>query len=118
MFDHATTENALAVLDAAIKNHGKPKAILTDRGAQFYANKSEVKKKGISKFEMRLAELGIKHIRARVGHPQTNGKIERWFGEVQHKLPLQQLCRVSDPVGLFIISILCVTHHKIITRQS
>ncbi len=32
VFDHATTENALAVLDAAIKNHGKPKAILTDRG--------------------------------------------------------------------------------------
>ncbi len=37
---------------------------------------------------MRLAEQGIKHIRARVGHPQTNGKIERFFGtfenEVEH----------------------------------
>ncbi len=51
---------------------------------------------------MWLIELGTKYIRARVGHPQTNGKIERWFGEVQRKLPLKQLCRVSDPVDLFV----------------
>ena len=61
-FDHAAAENALAVLDEAIKNYGKPKAILTDHGTQFYANAAENKKKGISKFEARLAELGIQHI--------------------------------------------------------
>ena len=30
---------------------------------------------------------GIKHIIARVKHPQTNGKIERFFGEVERRLP-------------------------------
>ena len=47
----ATTENALAVLDETIKNHGKPASIMTDRGSQFYANASEAKKKGASVFE-------------------------------------------------------------------
>ena len=104
MFEHATTENALAVLEAAIKKHGKPAAILTDRGTQFYANAAEKKKKGISKFEQRLAELEISHIVARPRHPQTNGKIERLFGEIQRKLPYFEeiMQRTSDPVDLFI----------------
>ena len=87
VFEHATTENALLVLEEAIEKHGKPAAILSDRGAQFYANASEKKKKGISKFEKKLAELEIKHIVARPRHPQTNGKIERLFGELERKLP-------------------------------
>ena len=103
-FEHATTENALAVLEAAIKKHGKPASILTDRGTQFYANAAEKKKKGISKFEQRLAELEISHIVARPRHPQTNGKIERLFGEIQRKLPYFEeiMQRTSDPVDLFI----------------
>ena len=32
MFEHATTENALTVLEEAIKNHGKSASIMTDRG--------------------------------------------------------------------------------------
>ena len=87
MFEHATTENALAVLEEAIKNHGKPASLMTDRGSQFYANASEAKKKGASVFEKRLAELGIKQILAGVRHPQTNGKLERLHGEIQRKLP-------------------------------
>ena len=86
VFEHATTENSLLVLEEAIEKHGKPEAILSDRGVQFYANASK-NKKGISKFEKRLAEIEIKHIVARPRHPQTNGKIERLFGELQLKLP-------------------------------
>jgi putative transposase len=29
---------------------------------------------------------GIKHIVARVKHPQTNGKIERFFGKVERRI--------------------------------
>ena len=104
VFEHATTENSLLVLEEAIEKHGKPAAILSDRGAQFYANASEKKKKGISKFEKKLAELEIKHIVARPRHPQTNGKIERLFGELQRKLPCFEeiMQRTRDPVDLFI----------------
>ncbi len=64
---------------------------------------SQGQEKGIPKFEMRLVELEIKHILARVRHPQTNGKLERVFGEVQRKLPrfAAIMQRTSDPVDLF-----------------
>ena len=87
VFEHATTENALAVLEEAIKNHGKPVSIMTDRGSQFYANASEAKKKGVSIFKKKLVGLGIKQILAGVRQPQTNGKLERLHGEIQRKLP-------------------------------
>ena len=57
-----------AVLEEAIKNHGKPASIMTYRRSQFYANASEVKEKekekekGASVFEKKLVELGIKQI--------------------------------------------------------
>ena len=103
VFGGATTENALNVLDEAIRNHGKPASIMTDHGSQFYANEGEAKKKGESEFEKRLAELDIKQILARVKHPQTNGKLERIHGEMQRKLPEFEaiLMRTSDPVDLF-----------------
>jgi len=49
--------------------------ILTDNGVQFTPTKSE-----IGPFTKWCEERGIKHILGRVHHPQTNGKIERWFG--------------------------------------
>lgn len=86
VFSHATGKHAIEVLHEAIKRHGKPASILTDRGSQFYASESENKKKGISEFEQELVKLEIKHILARVNHPQTNGKLERFHGELQRKL--------------------------------
>ena len=85
-FNEATTKNALEVLERAIANHGKPASIMTDHGSQFYANESDKKKKGVSRFEERLVELDIRQILARVRHPQTNGKLERLHGEIQRKL--------------------------------
>ncbi len=80
-----TTDNALAVLQEAIARHGRPASILTDHGSQFYANQSEYKRKGASQFEQELVKLEIKHIMARVNRPQTNGKLERFHGEIQRK---------------------------------
>ena len=37
-------------------------------------------------FEQELVRLGIRHILARVNHTQTNGKLERFHGEIQRKL--------------------------------
>ena len=92
-----------AVLDEAIKNHGKPASIMTDRGAQFYANAAEAKKRGASVFEKRLVELGIRQTLAGVRHPQANGKLDKMHGEIQRKLPEFEaiMMRKSDPVDLF-----------------
>ena len=95
-------ENALAVLEEAIRNHGKPASIMTDHGSQFYANASEAKRKGASDFE-KLVGLGIHQILVRVKHPQTNDKLRRLRGEIQRKLPEFEaiLMRKSDPIDPF-----------------
>lgn len=85
VFANATSENAARVLKEAVKNHGRPASVLTDCGSQFYANESEYKTRGATEFEKTLVQLGIRHILARVNHPQTNGKLERFHGEIQRK---------------------------------
>ena len=85
VFQEATAENALLVLKQAIAKYGPPREILTDRGSQFYANEGERKEKGVSQFEQELADRGIKHILCRVNHPQTNGKLERFYGVYDQK---------------------------------
>ena len=97
VFDHATAKNALAVLREAIRNHGKPASVLTDHGSQFYANESKLKRKGESEFEKRLVALNIRHVLARVRHPQTNGKLERLHGELQRKV--HRFKDVAGPPG-------------------
>ena len=72
---YATGEFAKEVLEDAIAINGvTPVSVLNDRGIQFYTG--EGKKKG--KFELFLEEKGIQHVLARVKHPQTMGKIERY----------------------------------------
>lgn len=70
-FENATTENTILAFKNAISKYGKPENILTDNGVQFHTN---------GPFEEFCKSNGIKHILGRVHHPQTNGKIERWFG--------------------------------------
>lgn len=70
-FDEATTKNTLIAFDKAIKKYSNPDAILTDNGVQFHIQGA---------FEEFCNKHNIKHILGRVHHPQTNGKVERWFG--------------------------------------
>ena len=80
IFDKAATENAISVLMKGFQEFGKPDEILTDHGTQFVASRKNKKGFAKHKFGKFLEENGIKHILARVQHPQTNGKIERFFG--------------------------------------
>lgn len=74
-FSNATTENTLLAFANAIGKFGKPENILTDNGAQFTPARGES-----GPFTKWCEDRNIKHILGRVHHPQTNGKIERWFG--------------------------------------
>jgi len=85
VFQDPTAEHTIQVLKQSISKHGRPREILTDRGSQFYANEGERKEKGVSQFEAYLADNGIKHILCRVNHPQTNGKLERFYGVYEQK---------------------------------
>ena len=54
--------------------------VITDHVSQFFANTRDFQGNANHAFEQFCKEKGINHILARVKHPQTNGKIERWFG--------------------------------------
>lgn len=84
VFDSPTTQNTILVLEMGFTRYGIPREILTDHGTQFVsAREREVAQHTFKEF---LDQHGIKHIVARVKHPQTNGKIERFYGEVERKI--------------------------------
>ena len=64
-FGNANTDNSLKVFKQGLK-YGIPKQVMSDHGTQFE-----------NQFMEGLKEVGSKHIKARVKHPQSNGKAER-----------------------------------------
>jgi len=73
---HATSSGALVreAMDAGIGNFGAPEEVLTDNGTQYHTWR------GKSAFTKLLDRRGIKHTVARPRHPQTLGKVERFWG--------------------------------------
>ncbi len=54
-----------------------------DLGAEFGAHRRDENGKWDSEFMQHIVNLGIKPILVRVKHPQTNGKLEKWFDTYQ-----------------------------------
>jgi transposase InsO family protein len=73
---HASQSAAfvLETLRAGLTNYGSPDEILTDNGSQY------ITWRGKSAFTKELEKRGIKQVVARPRHPQTLGKIERFWG--------------------------------------
>lgn len=86
-FTNATAENAIFLLYQAILTNGvSPVIILSDKGSQFYTNiKTKSGEKGISQFEKEVNALGIEFWTSRRNHPQTNGKMEKWFDTMKKR---------------------------------
>jgi hypothetical protein len=99
---HASQSTALVleVLRAALTSYGTPEEILTDNGAQY------VTWRGKSAFSKELEQRGIKQIVARPRHPQTLGKIERFWGtlwrECVERAVFVDLADARQRIGWFI----------------
>lgn len=81
-FDRATAENSIKLVKQVLGDYTylkKPDQVLTDHGSQFTANKRDGKGNAEHAFEVFLEGEGIRHIMASVKHPQTLGKVEKWF---------------------------------------
>ena len=73
---HQSAWALLGYVCLAVARYGKPYAIRTDNGGAF-AGKV---------FPWALQVLGIRHQRTLPGHPWQNGRVERFFGTLKHKL--------------------------------
>ena len=78
VFDSPTTENTITVLNRGFREYIHPREILTDHGTQFVSARN--REHAHHTFGNFLDHYNINHILAGVKHPQTNGKIERFFG--------------------------------------
>ena len=85
VFSEATRRHAIDVLYDTMSRYSASASILTGCVGQFYASESEHKKKNALEFED-MARSDIRHILARVNHPQTNGKLERFHNKIQRGL--------------------------------
>ncbi|MEK6869798.1 MAG: DDE-type integrase/transposase/recombinase [Nanoarchaeota archaeon] len=74
-----TTEASIEGMIEALK-HGKIKQCICDHGSQFVSNIG-----GDSRFVEFLEKNGIKQILCRIKHPQSNGKVEKFFDLYQNK---------------------------------
>jgi len=81
-----TSRYSVEVLERAIRRFGKPRSILSDHGSTFYAVESDAREKGLTEFEKYLLKSKIRFIMGRVDHPQTNGKIEKFFDTFEKKV--------------------------------
>ena len=90
----------LEVLRAAITSHATPQELLTDNGTQY------VTWRGKTQFVRELEKRGVKHIVAAPRHPQTLGKIERFWGtlwrECLETAVFLDLADAQRRIGLFI----------------
>lgn len=99
---HASASGALVreVLEAAIANYGAPEEVLTDNGPQYHTWR------GTSAFTQLLERRGIRHVVASPRHPQTLGKIERFWGTLWRECLETAVFRGLDEarrrVGLFV----------------
>jgi transposase InsO family protein len=70
---HQRAELVLEAIERALARYGTPEEVLTDQGRQYTAWRGE------TSFEQLLRRNGIRHVKSRPQHPQTLGKIERFW---------------------------------------
>src|SRR5262245_39349870 len=73
MAHHQRSSLVLEALSRGIAEYGGPVEVLTDQGRQYVAWR------GHTDFEAELRRQGVRHIKSRPHHPQTMGKIERFW---------------------------------------
>jgi len=73
MAHHNKSSLVIEALERGIAEYGEPKEVLTDQGRQYVAWRGE------TEFQRLLLRHGIDHIKSRAQHPETLGKIERFW---------------------------------------
>ncbi|MBI2147768.1 transposase [Candidatus Woesearchaeota archaeon] len=87
IFSNANKENTLFVFyQAMLMNDVSPVIVLSDKGVQFFANiKNKQGERALSEFEQELNSIDIELWTSRRNHPQTNGKMEKWWHTMKNR---------------------------------
>jgi len=88
-FGRVAGDDVVATFTAAGEEHGWPAATLTDNGAVYTSRFTG----GRNGFEYLLAYLGVRQKNGAPGHPQTQGKIERFHQTLKRWLERQPAAR-------------------------
>jgi putative transposase len=81
-FATTNTANTITVVDEVIREYNQIcplRELIMDRGSEYGAHRINQDGSWESEFKQYLESMGIRPIPTRVKHPQTNGKIEKWF---------------------------------------
>ena len=70
---HQKSALVMEAFERGVASYGQPTEVLTDNGRQYTVWR------GKTEFEEELKRMGIQHIRSRPQHPQTLGKVERFW---------------------------------------
>jgi transposase InsO family protein len=73
MAHHQKSSLVIEALERGIAEYGEPHEVLTDQGRQYAAWRGE------TEFQQLLRRRGINHSKSRPQHPETLGKIERFW---------------------------------------
>jgi len=96
-----TGDAVVAVFLAIVEQHGRPAATLTDNGSVYTSRFTG----GRNAFEYVLALLGVCQKNGSPGHPQTQGKTERFHQTLQRWLrarpPARTLTELQDQLDQF-----------------
>lgn len=84
--------HVIRVIRNAVIAYGRPNQILADNGTQFRNLIGELG----TKYTRLLENLDVKPIFARTNHPQTKGKLERWFGTVKQMFLVESRFQVTQ----------------------
>jgi len=79
---YCNTQNTIEVVDELVKEYWDIcplRELILDHGSEFGAHRINKDGSWDSEFRRHVEALGIKLILAAVRHPQTNGKVEKWF---------------------------------------
>ena len=81
-FQMADTDNSILLVDQMVEMYWDilpMRELILDNGSQFGAHRRGDNKEWDSRFKRHVESFGIKLIPTSIKHPQTNGKIEKFF---------------------------------------
>jgi transposase InsO family protein len=92
MAHHQKSSLVIEALERGIAEYGHPREVLTDQGRQYAAWR------GKTEFQELLRRYGIEHSKSRPQHPETLGKIERFWKTLWQEF-LSKTCSQTSPIA-------------------